>query len=104
LSDGRRELDDDDSEPLSFLDCRLPPGFERQVITLAPGASLSLDETDWADALVLLESGEVDLEGRASCRVRLRAGAIFWLAGLPLRCLHNAGPEPAVLVAISRAR
>ena len=74
------------------------------MITLAPGASRSFDDADWRDALVLLESGEVDLEGRAGWRVRLRAGAIFWLAGLPVRSLHNAGPEPAVLVALSRAR
>ena len=74
------------------------------MITLAPGAGRSFDDADWRDALVLLESGELELEGRAGCRVRLRAGAIFWLAGLPVRCLHNAGPEPAVLVAISRRR
>jgi hypothetical protein len=103
LSEGRRGLDGDDSEPQPFLDRCLPPGFERRVITLAPGASRFFDDADCRDALVLLESGEVELEGRAGCRVRLRAGAIFWLAGLPVRFLHNAGPEPAVLVAVSRA-
>ena len=102
MSEGRRALDGDDAEPLSFLDCCLPPGFERRVITLAPGASRSFDDADWRDALVLLESGELEVEGRTGGRVRLRAGAIFWLAGLPVRCLHNAGPEPTVLVAISR--
>ena len=80
------------------------PGFERRVVTLAPGTSRAFDAADWGDALVVLESGEVELEGRAGCRIRLRAGAIFWLAGLPVRCLHNVGPEPAVLVAISRLR
>ncbi|HKN48955.1 MAG TPA: hypothetical protein VJ010_01880 [Actinomycetota bacterium] len=74
------------------------------MITVAPGTSRAFDPADWADALVILECGEVDLEGVTGCQVRLRAGAIFWLAGLPLRCLHNAGPEPAVLVAISRLR
>ena len=69
---------------------------------MAPGASRAFDEADWAGALVVLESGELDLEGMAGCHLRLRAGAIFWLAGLPLRCLRNPGPEPAVLVAISR--
>jgi hypothetical protein len=102
LRDGRRALDGD-SEPLSFLDCRLPPGFERRVIALAPGASRSFDEAGWRDALVLLESGELEVEGRTGCRVRLRAGAIFWLAGLPVRSLHNPGRDAAVLVAISRS-
>jgi hypothetical protein len=72
------------------------------VITLAPGTSRLFDSADWADALVVLECGELELEALSGCRVRLHAGAIFWLAGLPLRCLRNAGPEPAVLVAISR--
>jgi hypothetical protein len=104
LSDGRRGLDGHDSEPLSFLECRLPAGFVRRVITVAPGASRPFDEADWGDALVVLESGELDLEGLTGCREHLRPGTIFWLAGLPLRCLRNVGPEPAVLVAISRLR
>ena len=31
-------------------------------------------------------------------------GASFWLAGLPLRALHNPGQVPAVLVAICRSK
>jgi hypothetical protein len=72
------------------------------VITLAPGTSRPFDTADWADALVVLECGEVELEALSGCRVRLQPGAIFWLAGLPLRCLHNPGQQPAVLVAVSR--
>jgi hypothetical protein len=80
------------------------PGFERRVITLAPGTSRPFDQADWADALVLLECGELELEALSGCRVRLQPGAIFWLAGLPLRCLHNVGRDPAVLIAVSRKR
>ena len=83
---------------------RLPPGFERRVITVAPGTSRAFDEADWSDTLVVLESGELDLEGMTGCRERLRPGAVFWLAGLSLRALHNGGPVPAVLVAISRSK
>jgi hypothetical protein len=72
------------------------------VITLAPRTSRLFDTADWADALVVLECGELELEALSGCRVRLQPGAIFWLAGLPLRCLHNPGQEPTVLVAISR--
>jgi hypothetical protein len=74
------------------------------VITLAPGTSRPFDTADWADALVVLECGVVELEALSGCRVRLQPGAIFWLAGLPLRCLHNPGQEPTVLVAISRRK
>lgn len=80
------------------------PGFERRVVTLAPGTSRAFDAADWRDALVVLESGELELEALSGCRVRLQSGAIFWLAGLPLRALHNACPVPAVLVAISRRK
>ena len=51
---------------------------------------------------MILECGELELESRAGCRLRLQTGATFWLAGLPLRCLHNPGPQPAVLAAITR--
>jgi hypothetical protein len=74
------------------------------VITLAPGTSRPFDEADWADALVVLKCGELELEASSRGRVRLQPGAIFWLAGLPVRCLHNVGRDPAVLVAISRRR
>jgi hypothetical protein len=80
------------------------PGFERRVITLAAGTSRPFDSADWADALVVLECGELELEALSGCRVRLQPGAILWLAGLPLRCLHNTGREPTVLVAISRRK
>jgi hypothetical protein len=72
------------------------------VITLAPGTSRPFNTADWADALVVLECGEVELEALSGCRVRLQPGAIFWLAGLPLRWLHNPGRDAAVLIAVSR--
>jgi hypothetical protein len=72
------------------------------VITLAPGECRPFDAADLVDALVVLQCGEVDLEATSGCRERLGPGAIFWLAGLPLQALHNAGPVPAVLVAIRR--
>ena len=87
-----------------MLEGGLPPGFERRVITVAPGTSRAFGAADWSDALVVLESGEVDLESLTGCHERLQPGAIFWLAGLPLRCLHNTGGSPAVLVAVSRTR
>ncbi len=37
-------------EPLSLLERRLPPGFERVVITVEPGESRCYDDADWLDA------------------------------------------------------
>ena len=91
-----------DSEPPSWLGRCLPPAFERRVIMLASGTSRAFEEADWGDALVVLVCGEVDLEGMSGSRQTLRTGAIFWLAGLPLRSIRNIGREPAMLVAVSR--
>lgn len=54
------------------------------------------------DALVRIGHGQVTVEyvdGRTHC---FGHGAILWLAGQPVRCLHNPGDLPAVLVAVCR--
>jgi hypothetical protein len=71
---------------------------------IEPGAGRAYAEADWRDALVIVDEGEIELEGTSGGRVRFERGAIIWLAGLPLRALHNPGFEPASLVAVSRAR
>jgi len=91
-------------EPLSLLERRLPPGFERVVITVEPGESRCYDDADWLDALVVLHAGDVVLEGSSGLRQRFRVGATLCLTGLSLRALHSVGREPAVLVAVSRTR
>jgi hypothetical protein len=78
--------------------------FELQEIALPPASALVYREADWRDALVLLEVGEIDLETVSGARRRVYTGDVFWLVGLPLRALHNAGTEAAVLVAVSRMR
>src|SRR6266849_5702681 len=81
-----------------------PSVFERRLITLQPGEHRAFETADWTDSLVVLECGEIELESLAGHCEHLESGAIFWLAGLPLRALHNAGAVPAVLVAISRRK
>ena len=78
--------------------------FERRTVTVEAGSERSYDPAEWFDALVLVEQGEVDLECCSGAAARFKQGDTLWLAGLPLRALRNPGPEPAVLVAISRAR
>ena len=77
--------------------------FARRQVVLGPGDRRPYSQDEWDDALVIVKRGEVDLECRSGGRLRFIAGDMLWLTGLPLRALRNPGPEPAVLVAISRA-
>jgi hypothetical protein len=75
--------------------------FRRRVLALAPGEELDIDADRWRDALVVVESGEVELECAAGERSRFAAGAVLCL--LPPVCfLRNTNSEPARLIAISR--
>jgi quercetin dioxygenase-like cupin family protein len=75
--------------------------FRRRVVELAPGEELDLDAGRWRDSLVLLQSGEVELECAAGERRRFEAGAVLCLPS-PVRFLRNGGGEPARLVTISK--
>jgi len=83
---------------------RLPASFELRVLTVAPGGERAYDEAEWRDTLVVVERGEVELECLGGSRKRFRRGDVLWLAGLPLRALHNCGGEPTVLTAVSRRK
>ncbi len=80
----------------------VPPGFECRAVTVEPGGDRIYHDGEWRDALVVIARGEIELEGRDGRRLRLTSGAVFWLAGLPLRRIHNHGAETAQLVAICR--
>jgi hypothetical protein len=90
------------SERISFLDAELPPGFELELVSVEPGATRPYRDADWWDALVVVEHGEIELECVRGGRRRFDTGAVMWLAGLPLVALHNPGPEPVLLAAVSR--
>lgn len=90
-------------EPVTFRGRTLGPAFRRRVVIIAPGRARLYDAAEWRDALVVVEQGEVHLECRAGRFRSFVTGAVLWLAGLPLRALHNRGSEPAVLVAVWRA-
>ncbi|WP_219412551.1 hypothetical protein [Pseudonocardia nigra] len=91
-----------DGEGLSFLGRKLGSSFVTRVVTIAPADSRPYVESEWRDALVVVECGEVDLECRAGGHRRFGRGAVLSLTGLGLRALHNTGLEPVVLVAVSR--
>lgn len=80
----------------------VPLGFEVRAVAVEPGARRIYHEAEWADALVVVRRGEIELECLGGTRRRFTRGDLLWFAGLPLRALHNRGREPALLVAISR--
>src|SRR3712207_2631607 len=90
-----------DPSPLPFGG-RLPSSFERRRVVLPPASSRPYAEAEWRDALVTVESGEVDLECEHGARRRFGSGAVLWFTGLGLRTIGNRSPIPTVLVAISR--
>ncbi|HEY7811779.1 MAG TPA: hypothetical protein VIC62_00985 [Nakamurella sp.] len=88
-------------EPLS-----LPPprrsGFLRHTVRIEPAGCRSYAPAEWQDCLVIVESGEVELEMTSGVRHTCRGGDILWLAGLPLRRLSNHGDEPVVITTVRR--
>jgi hypothetical protein len=95
---------DEPADRLSLLDRPLPPEFDLRLVAVAPGRVRPYSEADWRDALVVLHRGEIELECPGGRRKSFQRGDVLWLAGLPLRVLRNRGPEPALLIAVSRRR
>ena len=93
-----------DWRSLTLLARPLPRSLQRRVLRLAPGRWRAYEAGEWEDALVAVEHGEVEVEGRRGSRYRFRSGDILWLCGLSLRAIRNCGSGPAVLVAVSRNR
>ncbi|MDQ3811469.1 MAG: hypothetical protein M3336_14380 [Chloroflexota bacterium] len=80
------------------------PQYEQRRLVIAPGAEHPSGADEWADAIVVIESGHVEVECLAGARRMFQANAMVCLDWLPLRALRNTGSEPAVLVAIRRRR
>ena len=92
---------DGDEKPL-VLSGRCWPGFQARTVVIASGGSHPFVESEWRDALVVVESGTVHLQTNSGQRREFRPGDMLWLTGLGLRCLINEGTEPVVLKAVSR--
>jgi quercetin dioxygenase-like cupin family protein len=91
-----------DAEPITFLGRPLGPSFRSRTVTIRPGGTRPYEEAEWRDALVVVESGAVVVEGQAGARRTFRAGDVLWLTGVGVLALHNDGRESAVIVAVSR--
>jgi hypothetical protein len=95
---------DSANDRISFLDAEMPPGFELELVSVEPGATRPYRDADWWDSLVVVEHGRVELECVRGGRRSFGEGAVMWLVGLPLVALHNPGPEPVLLAAVSRTQ
>lgn len=92
-----------DAEPVSFLGRPLGPSFRSRIISIPPEAARAYDESEWRDALVVVECGQVALECRAGGRRIFGQGQVLWLTGMGVVTLHNEdATETVVLVAVSR--
>lgn len=94
----------EDHKRVSFLDRPLPAGFVARSILIGVGGQVPFDGGEWADALVIVEVGQVELENVDGSRARFATGAVLYLDRLPLRLLRNPGSTVAVLVGVSRLR
>jgi len=78
--------------------------FALREIALAPGVTRPYRRREWRDALVMIRTGQIDLEDATGAVAHFGAGDILCLAAARLRALRNPGPQPAVVLAISRRR
>ena len=94
----------DDADRISFLGALCPENFQLRTLILQPGDAIDCRRADWADTLVLVERGELEIESSGGARAWFQEGAILMFAGLALRRLGNPGHEALVLNALSRLR
>jgi quercetin dioxygenase-like cupin family protein len=59
---------------LSFLGRPLSPAFEARTVAVAPGRRRAYRYADWRDSLVLVESGEIELECLGGSRQSFQRG------------------------------
>src|SRR4051794_10289831 len=92
-----------DDDALSFDGRSLSPRFALLAVTIPPGTRRPYDADEWRDTLVLVETGEIELECTRGGRRRFGSGALLPLGALSLRALYNPGLEPVRLTAVSRS-
>ena len=87
---------------LSFRDGRVPPGFALRYVRMPAETERSYQAAEWADAMVVVETGRVELVATDGGRYTFGPGDIVCLDGLSLRTLRSPGPAPLLLSVVSR--
>jgi hypothetical protein len=93
---------DPSERAVTFMGRCLPAWADARLSTIPPGQERRYEDAEWRGALVVVERGVIELECLGGSRWRFKEGDVLYLAGLPLRALHNAGSEPAMLSALTR--
>jgi hypothetical protein len=91
--------------PPAFLDLgsrSLPHRIFRQVHRIPSGRRLHCASSPWKDALVLLETGCIELRVASGAGLHLCRGAIFSLRGLTPAVLIPTEPGSAVIITLHR--
>ena len=74
-----------DHDPVSFLERRLDPAFEKRVVLVSPGSSRAYDVGEWHDAIVVVERGKIEFESASGHRRNFVAGDVLCFDGSSLR-------------------
>ncbi len=93
----------DDAE-VSFLARPGASNLRRRTILVPPGETLDVHRSDWADTLVVVEVGELDVECHDGTHARFATGAVLVLDLPEPRRLRAATDAPLVLSAVTRRR
>ena len=80
----------------------LTVGFERWRMIIPPGTDRRTSADAWADALVIVEHGTVEVVCHDGGRQAFGRGSILCLSWVTVECLRNAGPGDAVIAAVRR--
>ena len=93
----------EDPDRFSFLgEFICPEVFRLRTLRLQSGDAIDYLPADWADALVVVEQGELEVECCSGAVGRFGPGAVLAFAGLTVARLRNPGSVPLLLSAVSR--
>ena len=93
---------DHDEHPVSFLGRPAPAGINLREVSIPAHSHLVYERADWAGALVVVEAGEIELEGCDGTSACFPAGSVLCFDGLALRAIRSTGGETVLLSAASR--
>ncbi|EID56442.1 hypothetical protein [Saccharomonospora xinjiangensis] len=75
-------------------------GPHRELLVLDAGESRDYEPDAWAGLLVVVATGELELETVHGQRQRFAHGSVLTLAGLPLRALRASAPTTLITVGL----
>ncbi|MGN6723895.1 MAG: hypothetical protein ACTHJM_14900 [Marmoricola sp.] len=69
---------------------------------LNPGQPLAFEAERWRDVLVVVQSGTLEARCRSGRVASFKPGSMLHFTGLELYSLSAAGPDPTILLTVSR--